>query len=326
MKTYEIICKESLAMPLGKRPPNFSRINEDGTPFQFSLSLAPGKSPLQFLSEAGVPGSSCFERIILSRERINTLAKIYASEKVMFAANTIFDRFAPSHDPDLLADPAGAFWIGTSFSPIKEQKIKVYINGKWGPEDKMWTRLDMFASYFSGNEQWDKIKKTLMARMKPLGMSVTLSKESSLNGRIYVYAFGNTLTYYGNLIELVTNQEYHELFKSFIKIILGKECKYPMGSVVCSFEFGNRKPDFKFELCGHCVFANDFEAKKKILNWQKHVDVDPSIYLSTLEVMSEGCLSRTHNNLHRFVGLGLKQKRTYTSVYLKPSLNPSRKK
>src|SRR4029077_14959094 len=40
-QTYQMICRESLAIPCGQ-PSNFSRINEDGTPFQYSLTLAAG--------------------------------------------------------------------------------------------------------------------------------------------------------------------------------------------------------------------------------------------------------------------------------------------
>src|SRR5689334_21544803 len=58
-RAYEMLCRESLIMPVDQRPPSFSTINEDGTPFQYALTLSPERpSPLQFLSEVGIPGSS----------------------------------------------------------------------------------------------------------------------------------------------------------------------------------------------------------------------------------------------------------------------------
>src|SRR5215203_5245716 len=79
MDTYKHICKESLALPVGKRPPYFSTINEDGVPFQFPivLGLEPRIQPLQFIGEVGIPGSSNAQRMNLSKQRISTLAPTF---------------------------------------------------------------------------------------------------------------------------------------------------------------------------------------------------------------------------------------------------------
>ncbi len=282
---------------------------------------------LQFLSEAGVPGSSGAERLTLSRERIGVLAPIYSSGKVVSETKDLIDKLAPSSDPDLLADPAGAFWIGAGFSPKAEPKLSVYINGKWGREDRMWPRFDAFVLHFNGTERWHEIEKVLITDMKPLGMSLTLGKGGQLGGRVYVSAFGNPLTYYEGLIRSIADREYNRLFRRFTENLLGEERRYPTRSVVCSFGFGaGTGLDFKFEICGHCIFASDVEAKEKVSKWLGFLGVDPATYLNTLEVMSEGHLNGINVDLHRFVGFGSRQKETYTSMYLKPSLNPSRER
>ena len=89
---YQTICKESLAFPVDLKPPEFSRINEDGTPFQFALTLGPRHPTLQFLSEAGIPGSSGVERIARNRDCIGTLGGILRCPEAIAGVAQILDQ------------------------------------------------------------------------------------------------------------------------------------------------------------------------------------------------------------------------------------------
>jgi hypothetical protein len=320
MRTYEIICRESLAIPLGRRPPEFSRINADGTPFQLSLSLGSQRPPLQFLSEAGVPGSSNAYRMMLSKERISALATLLHTNERIPEVYNLLERLAPARDPELLADSTGAFWIGASFSSEAKPKLRIYVNSKWGSEERRWERLNSFVSHFSGIDRWHKIEKVLAFRTKPLGMALTLGRGVSLSGRVYVSAYGNPLTYYEYLIQSAVNEECCSLFRNFTETFLGEERQYPTKSVVCSFGFDSQTdPDFKFELCGHCIFTSDIQAKEKCLAWLKYLNLDLTTYLLVLEVLSEGRLRETNADLHCYVGFGLKHGEAYSSIYLKPN-------
>jgi hypothetical protein len=63
MRTYQDICQDSLAIPSGARPSGNSRINHDGTPIQYAVTVGPSsRHTLQFLSEAGRPGVTGAER------------------------------------------------------------------------------------------------------------------------------------------------------------------------------------------------------------------------------------------------------------------------
>lgn len=320
MRAYEIICRESLALPLGRRPPDFSRINVDGTPFQFSLSLGPREPPLQFLSEAGVPGSSIADRMKLSKERIRALAFMLQVEEEMSKVFELIDSVAPANDPELLSDAAGALWIGIGFSTMARPKLTIYINGKWGNESKMWARLDLFVSHFDGKEPWDKTRELLSTGMKPLGMAITLSEGSVFSGRAYVSAYGNPLAYYEHLVRSATDEKFYRLFMRFVEAFLGEDRRYPLRSVVCSYGIGKgAETDFKFELCGHCFLASDVQAKEKCLNWSRFMNLDPTMYLQLLEVIANGHLSDTNVDLHSYMGLGLKREDVYSTIYLKPS-------
>lgn len=306
---------------MGRRPLYFSRINEDGTPFQFSFLVGTHRPTLQFLSEAGIPGSSNLDRIMLSRKRIHTLACLLNSEKILSEVNDLLDKVAPASDPDLLAENAGAYWIGVSYSPEVKPRMKIYINCKWGSEKKMWERLDLFVSHFNGLAQWQEAKKALNSGMMPLGMALTISEHKQPSGRVYVSAYGNKIDYYERFVRSITNDREYNLFKQFTEIILGDDRQYPTKSVVCSFSFDSQdRLDFKFEMCGHCIFSSDTDASERCLNWLKTMDVDPTAYLYTIQVLSDDHLSKTNVDLHSFVGFGLKHHEIYSSLYFKPNI------
>lgn len=94
MRAYEFIFRESLSISLDQRPQLFSRINRDGTPFQLSLSLGPQRTPLQFLGEAGIPGSSCLDRMKLNRKRIRSLIALLCPTEDTCEIENLLDWFS----------------------------------------------------------------------------------------------------------------------------------------------------------------------------------------------------------------------------------------
>ena len=78
-------------------------------------------------------------------------------------------------------------------------------------------------------------------------------------------------------------------------------------------------PDLKFEICGHCVFASDVDARSKCLEWLADLNVDPTPYLLLLDTLSENRLSTTASTLHAYIGVGRKGGQPYSTIYLKPN-------
>ncbi len=321
-RTYEFICGESLAIPLGRRPPPFSKISNDGTPFQFSLMLGKARPPLQFLSEVGIPGSSTHERVTLSRERISGLTRLLFRRQES-AVDRILDQQAPSNNPRLLADPGGAFWVGASFSPSSAPVLKVYINGKWGSEDERWERVDSFVANFGVSGRWVEIRKILPAWTRPLGMALTIGVGGYLKGRVYFRTYDNSIERYEKLTEF-TESQVSQLLHQFTETFSDENRPFPTGSVVCSFGFPTgRELDFKFEVCGHCVFTNDASAAQMCVRWLESIGIDPSPYLLVLEVVSDNRLCEKKTELHCFVGFGFGHGSASSSIYLKPRVMPS---
>lgn len=321
MQVYEDVCSESLAFPLGARPADYSRINHDGTPFQFAVILGPPFRSLQFLSEVGMPGLPGAERIRVNRDCIARVAESLHAEAALSAAASLLDESAPDTHPDLLADPAGAFWIGAAFASAHEPKLKIYTNARWGGERGRWSRLSRFASYFGALEPWRKLENTLARDMEPLGTSVILSGEKTPAGRIYLSTYGKHAAYYEELAKSVSGESFKHVLQQYAKCILSDDYPYPTQTAVCSFGFGaGLALDFKFELCGHCLFANDVEAASRLRTWCTAAGLDPADYLDVLDILSEGYLSKNAPDLHCYVGVGLKQGAAYFTVYLKPRL------
>ncbi len=321
LRTYEIICQESLAIPLNCRAPEFSRINEDGTPFQFVLSLGPWRPSLQFLSETGVPGSSNADRIALTRERLFAISTVFGIEKTLLGARQILDWMAPSANHELLADHAGVYWIGVAFPPLARPQLKVYVNAKWGTEHDQWARLTEFASYFHALDHWRELQKLLNGAMHPLGLALTFSADLPLSGRIYVSAFGNPLGYYQQLSQCCASKAFLDAFQQYSEILLAEERRFPIRSAVCSLGFGlGSVPEFKFELCAHCLFTSDTDAVTKCVAWLRLRNISATAYFDMLEILSDRHLSNVNVNHHCFVGIGCKQDELHSSIYLKPSM------
>ena len=84
-EAFAILCRESLAPPDDGHVARASRLNADGTPVQFALTVGPS-APLQFLSEPAGPGASNVERLQAARDRIDGLSALFGIADV--AAST----------------------------------------------------------------------------------------------------------------------------------------------------------------------------------------------------------------------------------------------
>jgi len=319
---YGTICRESLAIPRNRWPPSFSRINEDGTPFQYALTLGEGLgTSLQFLGETAVPGSPNADRLRLSRQRIQSLVDFFGVGKAFSEVVPLLDAMIPSRNPDLLANHAGAIWIGAGFLPGEEPRLKIYLNVKWGSESSQWARFNAFALHFD-SVGWRRLANQLKDGMAPLGMAITLQRNHPVAARIYLSAYGKPIAYYEGLGGSVGGTSFRQVLEQYAVRLLREDYPYPTPSAVCSFGLDPTVlvADFKWEICGHCVFASDLQAKERCLDCIKVLGQQPDAYLNILGILSEGHLSETRTQLHSYLGLGIKGEHFYCTFYFKPRL------
>jgi hypothetical protein len=326
LQIYEDICRDSLAFPLGTKPTRFSRINQDGTPFQYAVTLGSPLHSLQFISEASLSGlegigPSGAERLRVNRECINIVARRLKADEALSGIARLLDGLAPATNVDLLADPAGAFWIGVAFTALREPQVRIYTNASWGSETDRWRRLRRFASTFGALASWQEIERRLAHDMKPLGTAITIGGKSPPTGRIYLTSFGKRTGYYEELAEATSGASFKHVLQQFVKCMLGDDYLYPTQTAVCSYGFGaGAGLDFKFELCAHCLFVSDIEAESRLRSWFSMASMDPADYVDLLDILAEGQLSRTAPELHCYMGVGLKQGSPYSTIYLKPKI------
>jgi hypothetical protein len=315
-RAYAITCGQSLAYPLSDVR-CVSRINDDGTPFQFSVAFGAFEPALQFLSEAGATTGADRDRI--SRECIRELADLLQCRTDLDECMPLIDRLAPADAVDLATDPGGAFWIGIAWRRQRAPKLKVYVNASWGSEESQWSRLSALTAFFDAAARWAEIQPTVAGTMRPLGAAITLDADGAPEGRIYLRAYGQRVSYYEGLARAHAEPAFVGALEAYARAILADGYDYPTLSAVCSFGLGpDAGRDFKFELCGHCAFSSDAEARSRCEDWMQRLGVDGGAYRRLLAAVSTRPLSADRVNLHGFTGLGWKRGNPYCTVYVKP--------
>jgi hypothetical protein len=321
MQTYTDLCADSLAFPLGARLSHRSRINHDGTPLQYALTLGAPVHTLQFLSEAGGPEVHGAARMEANRACIAKTAQRFQVSEALASITPVLDVLAPVTDVDLLAEEGGAYWEGVAFSPARAPALRVYTNARWGKEQARWVRLSQCAAFFGASAAWAEIAGQLAADLQPLGVAITLQKEQPTSARLYLSAYGKPMTFYEALAEQYGGAAFQRQLSSFGRYLLGEDYFFPTPTAVCSFGIGDgRTPDFKFELCAHCLFPSDAAAAVRLRQWCESAQLDATAYQEMLDLLAEGHLSDVAPVLHCYVGLGLQHGVPYATLYLKPQL------
>jgi hypothetical protein len=319
-RCYQTLCGESLRSSAWPNGAGFSRINADGTPFQFAVTLAPQAAALQFLGEAGSAALSGAERLQHNRERMAQIADALDCRTSLPLVDDIIRTLAPASDPELLADPAGALWVGVGFAREAQPQVKVYLNAAWSRPARMWANLRRFAAYFAASARWEAVERLVGDSLRPLGMAIRFRADEAPTGRIYLTGFGQLLSFYARLLHESENADLARSLARISPVLLENEHEYPTASVVCSFGLHVRGAfDAKVEFCGHCLFPSDAEAARRLRRGLHVTGIDSAAYDDMVDVLGDSDLSEQRVDLHGHVGLGSCDGRPYASIYLKPA-------
>lgn len=322
---FRTIFRHSLAYPLGTHPPARSRLNEDGVPIQFATAVGPHHAPLRFVGDVGPLNGEGNLRMRFAREAMEEVATIISVEAELEAVRPLLDELAPESNRACQDDPAGALWIGAAFAADAAPRMRIYVNGGRGSARARWARLRAFAAHFGHARAWDTFLEILPSALSPLGLAVTLEHGGHAKGAIYLRAFGLRLADYVTLASAVAGAANADAIQAFGTAILGNDAAHPTASAVLSLSFGpDPRPVAELEFCGHCLFADDAEARHRLLRLFSAARLDAGPYEALAEALSHKLPQAAQPRLHSFLGVDAKSPEPTYTVYMKPHLSYSR--
>lgn len=316
---YALLCGRALRFPIGQRPLHRSRLNDDGTPFQLALAIAGTNTQLQFVSDVGPLSGGNARRGRAVRRDLPRIADTLKSVSWTSHLCEMLDEFAPPADPDLLRDESGPVWLGVSFAANRPPSLKAYVNARWGPEDARWSRLATLAGVAGVAHEWGQLRARA-ARLDPLGVSITVAGGALPKYRIYLGGYGRRLGYYEELARACGGAALAGLVGRYGRTLLADRYGHPTRSVVWSFgaEQGSFV-DHKFELCGHCAFEDDVEARTRSLMWLRAIGASTAAYTNAVNVLSGTSVRPPRSRLHAYLGVGANGHRPYSTFYFNPA-------
>ena len=316
---YARLCRQSLDMPFGRRPIGASRLNADGIPFQFALALGAADPALQFLAEAAPPDAAGAERIAAARRCIRDLAGLIGAQAALSVVSPWLDALAPADDAELLSDEAGAIWVGAALGAGGSARLKVYANAKWGSANSRWARLDAYAARLGVATDWRGAHERLSG-LQPLGASLVIGAGAAPAGRIYLSGYGKPWHEYEALGRHFGGPVFGFHLRQYGQTLLGDDCVYPTRSAVVSLGLQHGAiADVKVELCAHCAFDSDIQARSRCVQWLRQIGVDPALYLQMVDRMRAGPLCSTETRLHSYLGIGSGRGRPDSTFYFNPA-------
>ena len=311
-RVFALMCRQSLNLPFGRRPLQASHLNADGTPFQFALALGAGRPALQFLTETAPPGVFGAARLQAARQCASDVAALIGAEAELAAVSPWIDALAPPTDAALLAEDAGAIWLGAAFAPDGQARLKVYVNAKHGTAASRWARLDAVAARFGVSADW-RAAGPAVDRLAPLGVAVLVGPGVAPTARIYLAGYGQHLGDHLAFAERFGGAAFRHHVHRAMSTWLEDDVACPTRSAVASVALRDGGlGGAKIELCAHCAFDDDAQATARCARWLRQIDVDPALYLQMLAGL-------TSNHAHAVGSAGRAAVHAYAGIAAGPS-------
>lgn len=218
-----------------------SSLNNDGTPVELGVSVAPGRRSVRLLMDP-----AHWEPDALRRYRRATAACERFRAWLPPHTATAFDRALkqalPGEDALLGWLPSGALWLGTD---LKRHGIAVYVSARWGAPAERWPRIFAWLdglSISAGDRLAAVTRWTDPA-------SVSLAAASDLRARVYF-----RLREPRALAELELPLATDPALEYFLAAVIGDRSVRRSGLLVSvSSPVGAARYGAKLDVCAHCV-------------------------------------------------------------------------
>ena len=313
---FDRLTGESLSLPAGGDRPRFSGICRDGTPWQFCATLGAGATSVRYLTEVGVPGSPLSDRLALSSERLDEVLGLLGYPNSSRVAKDAVFALAP-RDVDL----AAGVWVAVAYTAGDQCRLRLYANNGWGDLTERWLRLIRCLEAIGGAGFGQALRphlSVLTEAFSPAGFAVTLPHEPTLC-KLYLRPLGARWTECREVVHLVLGAR-GDAFLGTLEAALGCRLESLPGKALVLSVAGpatGGELDVKLDLCGHCVFPTDREARRTVRDLARGYGLDAAPYDRHLREL--GAARRGWRDLHAFVGIGAQPSgATRINIYLKP--------
>jgi hypothetical protein len=322
----DLLCRESLALPPGRRPLQASHLNADGTPFQLALALGAGRPALQFLTEAAPPGSHGLARLRAVTLSMRHLAELFGASAALEQVRPWIAALAPPADVHVLASEAGALWLGAGFAQDAGPRMKVYVNARLGPVPARWQRLEALAARFGQAEAWRELVAA-MPGCEPLGAAVLIGAGAPASARLYLSGQGRELAGALAFARQAGGPAFRDLVEASASCLLDGLPTAAMRALVASVALrGDGLADPKVELCAPWIFDSDAQAAARCRRWLDSLAIDAALYEDGLALCAGGVPDACACLAHAYVGVGLGQGRACASFYFNPAAGAARRR
>ena len=250
------------------------------------------------------------ERLMAARDRLRRLVRLLGAERALGQLESLADELVPATDGELLAEHAGAVWLGAEFASGGAPQAKLYCNARWGGRSSQWRRLERLATRLVAEADCRKLRALEDDGLEPLGAALGAAGDRGLAGRVYLNGYGIGWDRLAALGTRFAGAKFAENLVQFGTVLSGDQDLWAARSVVCSFGISSgRLADVKVELCAHCAFDSDLEVSGQCVKWLGAGQGE--LYSNAVDVIAPRGLNDAAVTLHSHVGISSKNERTF---------------
>lgn len=322
LSIFDALTQESLA-GWGPCAGGFSGICNDGGALQFCVALGERAASVRYLTEIGEPGSSMAERIRLSDLRLRSILDSAGYDD----GPRLLDALRPALPTEARRQDRlhGGMWAGVAHFAGSAPAFLVYANVGWGGEFERWQRVTTCLGELAATDFARRLRvvaQEIVPHFAPAGLAIAISGEPPL---IKLYLRPKTEPWQAGRHLLARAAEGGRDIAQRIEVALGPHrlSRLRPSSLLMSMAgtADAQNLDVKVDLCGHCVFTSERDARARVARLAGLLSLSTEPYVAAISSLEDGPSRVAHD----FLGVGWEPGRgPRINVYVQPKLVPPR--
>jgi hypothetical protein len=319
------ITDDAVAGSPGTPSPNFSDINGNGVPCQFSVSVGSPAPSLRFLGEVIKPGLPMPRRLALSSIRLQELLTLLELRSSSEAINGLFALLLPPDANDVLRWRMG-IWFAITARPGAPIGLRVYLNQRWG---EIPTRYERFARFFAtfgrrnDLQRWSEIAPVVARAGIPFGIAFDILPAGIGQFKIYFANRNSSRHYWHMLLSSVGLAGAAPLVERFAGALHVEIDDAPPGAMSPSLEFTDDPEHVSLKIDVSCnqIGSTDRHIDESLMTFAGEIPISMNEYKAVLAAVHAGDLRGDRISSVQYCGLGLRaEEEIRLNVYLCPDV------